>query len=391
MSTTMLDGDALARLEEERDHLLRSLDDLEREHDAGDVDDHDYASLRDDYTARAAAVIRALGQQSVAAPAELAAPTPWARRLAWVAVVGLFALVAGVLMARASGSRRGGDTATGDIPLATRQLLVDAQSAAVGNDYTKAIELYTKVLDIQPSNVEALTYRGWSKVRNGDLDGAKTDLEAAVDQDKTYPDARVFRAVIAVENQQFDAAAQDLAAFDALDPPDLMKQIVTAQRLRERILAGQVSAKLLVVNPPSLAASGFTATQVRSAAEETAEEARLTDALKLFEIVLAADPRDARAHTYKGWALARAGVDAKQQQLIDAAMTSFDRALQVDPKYPDAHVFRAFTLFYGLNRAADAKAELATFDALADRPADLVKLIDDNGLRAAIDAKLKGG
>jgi tetratricopeptide (TPR) repeat protein len=387
----MLDGDALARLEEERDHLLRSLDDLEREHDAGDVDDHDYASLRDDYTARAAAVIRALGQQSVAAPAELAAPTPWARRLAWVAVVGLFALVAGVLMARASGSRRGGDTATGDIPLATRQLLVDAQSAAVGNDYTKAIELYTKVLDIQPSNVEALTYRGWSKVRNGDLDGAKTDLEAAVDQDKTYPDARVFRAVIAVENQQFDAAAQDLAAFDALDPPDLMKQIVTAQRLRERILAGQVSAKLLVVNPPSLAASGFTATQVRSAAEETAEEARLTDALKLFEIVLAADPRDARAHTYKGWALARAGVDAKQQQLIDAAMTSFDRALQVDPKYPDAHVFRAFTLFYGLNRAADAKAELATFDALADRPADLVKLIDDNGLRAAIDAKLKGG
>src|SRR5690606_11549803 len=55
-----LDPDALAALEEERDFLLRSLDDLEREHDAGDVDDADYAELKDDYTARAAAVLRAI-------------------------------------------------------------------------------------------------------------------------------------------------------------------------------------------------------------------------------------------------------------------------------------------------------------------------------------------
>ena len=50
----------LAALEEQRDFLLRSLDDLEREHDAGDVDDNDYLALEDDYTARAARVIRAI-------------------------------------------------------------------------------------------------------------------------------------------------------------------------------------------------------------------------------------------------------------------------------------------------------------------------------------------
>ena len=55
-----LDPDALAALVEERDFLLRSLDDLEREHDAGDVDDHDYETLKDDYTARAARAIRAI-------------------------------------------------------------------------------------------------------------------------------------------------------------------------------------------------------------------------------------------------------------------------------------------------------------------------------------------
>jgi hypothetical protein len=47
--------DRLAELEEERRFLLRSLTDLEREHDAGDVDDLDYETLKDGYTVRAAA------------------------------------------------------------------------------------------------------------------------------------------------------------------------------------------------------------------------------------------------------------------------------------------------------------------------------------------------
>ena len=43
--------DRLAALEEERRFLLRSLTDLEREHDAGDVDDLDYETLKDGSTA----------------------------------------------------------------------------------------------------------------------------------------------------------------------------------------------------------------------------------------------------------------------------------------------------------------------------------------------------
>ena len=47
-------------LEAERDFLLRSLDDLEAERDAGNIDDETYRELHDDYTARAAAVIRTI-------------------------------------------------------------------------------------------------------------------------------------------------------------------------------------------------------------------------------------------------------------------------------------------------------------------------------------------
>ncbi|MEO7837244.1 MAG: hypothetical protein ABIS21_06340, partial [Acidimicrobiales bacterium] len=58
----------MVELEEERDFLLRSLQDLEREQEAGDLDEADYRSLRDSYTARAAAVLRAIEATGTGAP-----------------------------------------------------------------------------------------------------------------------------------------------------------------------------------------------------------------------------------------------------------------------------------------------------------------------------------
>ncbi len=60
--------DRLAELEEERRFLLRSLADLEREHDAGDVDVDDYQTLRDGYTVRAASVLRSIDDGRSTAP-----------------------------------------------------------------------------------------------------------------------------------------------------------------------------------------------------------------------------------------------------------------------------------------------------------------------------------
>ena len=62
-------------LEEERDFLLRSLDDLDRERAAGDLDPADYVALKEDYTARAAAVLRAIDHGAGrGAPSEPATP-----------------------------------------------------------------------------------------------------------------------------------------------------------------------------------------------------------------------------------------------------------------------------------------------------------------------------
>ena len=61
-----MNPDRLAELEAERRFLLHSLDDLEREYEAGDVDLDDYDTLRDGYVSRAAAVLReALGNKAL--------------------------------------------------------------------------------------------------------------------------------------------------------------------------------------------------------------------------------------------------------------------------------------------------------------------------------------
>ena len=386
---TELDPDALARLEEERDFLLRSLADLEREYAAGDVDAADHAALKDDYTARAAAVLRSIDQRRLAI-ATAAPRRSMGTRLAWVAAVVLVAGLAGLLIARASGTRRDGDTATGDPLRDTRQLLSDAQQAAVAGKYDESIELYTDALALQPGSTEALTYRGWSKQRKGDSAGAATDLDAAIDLDASYPDARVFRAVVFASGKQWDQAAEQIRVFDTLTAPPLMAQIITSQRLRERVALGRVEPKLLVASPPTLAASGLTADDVFLAAQQLDFDARVQDELKLFDILLAADPKDRRALTYRAWLLARSGVQQKQTALVDAALKQFDAVLTADPTYADARVFRAFTLQFGAARSADARADLAAFDALADQPAALVALIDQNNLRAAIDASLGG-
>ena len=66
------------QLEAERDFPLKSLDDLEAERAAGGIDDDSYRALHDDYTARAAATIRALRDGVDARPT--ASATSWQRR-----------------------------------------------------------------------------------------------------------------------------------------------------------------------------------------------------------------------------------------------------------------------------------------------------------------------
>jgi tetratricopeptide (TPR) repeat protein len=375
---TPVDPDRHARLEEDRDFLLASLDDLDMELAAGDLDEVDYQSLRSDYTARAAQVIRELADTDRTA-------TPVARRSrpgrtsAWILGVAGLAAMAGLLLAQFSGSRRAGDSITGDIRTSSRELLFEAQQAFAEGDVEGALAIYDEVIEAQPANVEALTYRGWLSSRTGDLRTAVVDLEEAIAIDPEYADAHVFLAIVALDLDDPDRATAELAAFEELDPTPFARQLVADAQVRERIALARVSEVMMVGDPPPFSESGLTVAELADAAELLASEGELLVAVQLFDDVLSEDPANVEALTYRGWLIARGG----DPRLLEGGITMLTTALELDPSYPPALVFRAFALNESGDRTA-AAADLAAFDSLAERPGDLVKLIDDFGLRDAV-------
>ena len=189
----------VAALEDQRDFLLRSLEDLEREHAAGDVDEHDYAALKDDYTARAAAVLRAL--EAGGPPAGTGAPGRSRRRTLLLAGgVAVFAVVAGLLVAQSAGRRDPGEVATGGIRQSVTEKLNEAGRHSGEGDFDQAIALYDEVLEDDPANVEALTYRGWVLTLAGQAREGLTSLLDAARADPTYPDVHAFLAIVLFRN-----------------------------------------------------------------------------------------------------------------------------------------------------------------------------------------------
>ncbi|MGE3620462.1 MAG: hypothetical protein AB7L84_08370 [Acidimicrobiia bacterium] len=226
-----LDPDLVEALEEHRDFLLRSLDDLEREHEAGDVDDADYEALKDDYTARAARVIRAIERRR----ARFVAPRPRAaghrgRTVAWIVGVVAFALLAGVMVARAAGRRDVGEVASGDVRRSVTEDLNRGRNLAAAGDRAGAVEVLDGVVERAPDNPEARTYRGWFRYLDGDQQGGLTDLLAAATAHPDYPDVHAFLAIVFYRGGLVAEADRELARLDALDPPAELLGLLTELR-----------------------------------------------------------------------------------------------------------------------------------------------------------------
>ncbi len=256
---------ASAPLQGERDErtafLLQSLRDLEAEHAAGDISDEDYAALRDDYTSRAAAALRAeeRGRTPPTPVKQKRSAGQWA--LITAGIVG-FAVLLGVLMAQASGERSAGEGITGEVTQTPTQAAgecigLTAQQQQGGDVATEdVLACYQAVLDEDPDNAVARTYLGWTlyitarqAAQSLDEDQlaelyvqAHRQLDLAVEADPGYADARAFQVVLAANEGRYEDAAEQLAIFDDLDAPADMARLVDEVRTEiEDALAGETT------------------------------------------------------------------------------------------------------------------------------------------------------
>ena len=242
--STRFDPDALASLESERDFLLRSIADLETERAAGNLEDERYRALKDDYTARAAAVLRSIEEGRDAAPAP--APVPKKRKLLTGGAVVAFVVAAALALAAASGKRHDGQTITGNAQSGStpssgpeadqarraaleQQInehpddpaahLVFARYLLETGELTMAVKEYVATARLDPKNAEANAYAGWvsflaAQSENADpktaaelTDRALARLDVAVAAGPDYPDAHFFRGMVQLRGKNNPKAA----------------------------------------------------------------------------------------------------------------------------------------------------------------------------------------
>lgn len=217
-----------AELEEERDFLLASLRDLEEGRHAGDLAEDDYTSLRDDYTARAAAVMRAIAAGP--APRPRGAPRGGRPKRSLAVTVGVIAgvvaLTAGAVTAF-SGPRRSGAPITGSLPESAQGRMAQALRLEAQGRASDALKVYDDILEADPGHVPALAYRGWLLKRAGLPELALAALDKAVRLDPRYPDAHFFRGMVLYQDVKDQAGAvAEFRLFLANNPPAEMVPVV---------------------------------------------------------------------------------------------------------------------------------------------------------------------
>ncbi len=227
--------DRLAELEEERRYLLRSLKDLERERQAGDVDDDDYRTLKDGYTVRAAAVLRQIddGRRALRPRRR----RDWKRTTLIAVVAAACSAGIGFALAGAFGERGVNDEITGLNPAdSVRAQLAGARAALTRGEFDRANQLFLQVdraeLDRGSESAEARAYLGWTlalvaRQSSADLvfnderlDLALLALNQAIEIEPTYADPYCFAAIIEFNFRgDADAALPYVEQCEANNPP----------------------------------------------------------------------------------------------------------------------------------------------------------------------------
>jgi tetratricopeptide (TPR) repeat protein len=222
------DHEARWYLDDERDFLLRSLEDAEREHDAGDLsdEDHDVLISRDQHRlAEVEAELAGLGPataESDEAPGispHLEPSTRSGRRRVGVVAACLLIVVGAVaLVVHARQTRLPGQASSGSITLSQAHLIEQqlAQATTLSNQKNgtlAALKLFNKVLTEDPTNPEALAGAGFLQWNAGSVahvssltNAGRKEVEKAIRLSPSYYQAHLYLGLI-LENQDNNAKA----------------------------------------------------------------------------------------------------------------------------------------------------------------------------------------
>jgi tetratricopeptide (TPR) repeat protein len=261
--------DTREQLLERKRQLLRTLREIDFEHDAGHVSDEDHADLRARYEADTAAVLTELDRLGQPAPAAApAAPAPratapsppraWRHPLA-LGTIAVALLVFGIaigagLVRHTAPDPTAGMDPPGSRPLASlespapsgsplspamlRGMLDAARNSLREGRHGEAAAAYQAVLKRDPRNVEAMTHLGLIVAVGGHADAALETFDRALAIDPNYPAALLYRGQVLYEVKRDTAGAvrsweKFLAVVPSGEDHDRVKSLIAEARARK--------------------------------------------------------------------------------------------------------------------------------------------------------------
>jgi tetratricopeptide (TPR) repeat protein len=111
-----------------------------------------------------------------------------------------------------------------DTPSGRIQQALELESNGKAAD---ALKIYDALIQENPNDVAALSYRGWLLKRAGLPDRAMESLDAAIAVDPHFPDAHFFRGMVLYQDRKDPAAAvTEFRLFMSNNPPQEMVPLV---------------------------------------------------------------------------------------------------------------------------------------------------------------------
>lgn len=344
----------------EKIFLLKSLDDLDEELANGDISRKDYVQLTQNYKRRLVRLSKREQNRNEEPKLQNAKKT-------WITVIFVIILtsISGLAIAYSSGERSNSESITGSLRESTISKLQQAQQLLGDSDsWDAAISIYDEVLEGQPSNVEAITYRAWLNYRQGkETQPLINDWSEVRILNPEFADAIVFLTIALADESRFSEALIQLQELQKIDVGLQLESVIESQGLYGRVYAEAKYSILRENNQPSLDDLEMDVSIALQSANyllQSDKQQRSVSALKLFRAVLAEDPSNPEALSREALLLAQTGDPA----LYERAIAQINIAVRENPQNIEALLTRA-TLLSGVDLQT-ACGDLATILLVSD-------------------------
>ena len=274
-SATAEDSAARAELEDRYQAVLRSLEEIEGDFEAGNLSEADYEQLRRRYESEAARLAEELEAAGPVAPLEprSAAPPVGKSRvpsaIGWAAGTIAFIALAWLVMSTALRPRSDNDTITGSLPgqdmggsagmpvsdvdmgqLAELERIVADEPENVEalvelghlylrlQQYPALAEVTRRALALDPKNPEALTHLGMLLFSTEHPQGVIAAFDSALAIDPDFPEALQFKGMVSYMFQDYATAVEAWDHYLEVVPPEEASPRIKAMLEAARASAG---------------------------------------------------------------------------------------------------------------------------------------------------------